>query len=128
VIIVTAGLSVLIFIVAFWRLRIVDVGLHVLSVATGATAVLKDKNADDLVREKAMQKAAIDLFKSFFTILFRSALALALSLAPIWLADVAGLVSIDEVIIFMSRWDVLIVITLIVTAGYLVWKKLSPSK
>jgi hypothetical protein len=110
--------SVAIFALALWGLGIVRAGAGVLAVARGAVAALRDPKLDDAAREAAVQRASLQLFGAFFSILARSALALLLSFAPIWLADTAGVVTSEAVLVYLSRWDIILVVSIVMLAGY----------
>lgn len=110
--------SVALFALALWGLGILRAGAEVFAVARGALAALRDPGLDDDAREAAVQRASLRLFGAFFSILARSALALLLSFAPIWLADAASLAARADVLFYLSRWDILVVITIVMLAGY----------
>ena len=116
------------FIVAFWLLGVARVGAGVLTVARGAVAAMRDENLDDAAREKAVQRASLQLMGAFASILVRSALALLISFLPIWIASLAGLASIEAVVAFLSRWDVIAVASMAVIAGYVIWTRLAPTR
>lgn len=124
--ILVALLSVSLFLIAFWRLKITRVGTDAIKTANSAVATMKDKSLDDEAREKAIQGASIKLFKSFFSILIRSALALAVSFLPIYLAHLSGLAAMDDVIGFLSRWDVIVIISVVIIGGYFILGRSKP--
>lgn len=125
-IISVALLSVFCFMTAFWWLKITRVGTQAIKTAQSAMATMGDKGLNDEAREKAIQAASIKLFKAFFSILIRSALALAISFLPIWLAHWTGLASIDAVIGFLSRWDVIVIISVVIIGGYFFFGRTKP--
>lgn len=116
------------FIGALWVFGIARVGAGVLVIAKGAVAAMHDKSLDDEVREKAVQRASIQLIGAFFSILVRSALAFLASFLPIWIASLAGLATIEDVLRYLSRWDVIVIASVVITAGYVIWMRLWPSR
>jgi hypothetical protein len=110
--------SIGVFIAALCLLGIVGRAGAALAVTRGAVAALRDPGLDDEARERAVQRASLKLFSAFLSILARSVLALLLSFAPIWLADAAGLAAQDEVLFYLSRWDNIVVVTIVMLAGY----------
>ncbi|GAB4394462.1 MAG: hypothetical protein Tsb0032_19840 [Kiloniellaceae bacterium] len=110
--------SVAVFALALWGLGMPRIGAEVLAVARGAVTTLRDPRLDDDARETAVQRAALRLFAAFFSILARSILTLLLSFAPIWLADTTRLAAQGEVLVYLSRWDIILVITIVMLAGY----------
>lgn len=121
-------LSTLVFLVALHFLRIIDIGRRVIDVAGDAGRTLRDGSIPDDEKEAAMQKASLTLAVAFANIAVRAVLTLALSLIPIFLADRLGWVPLDESISFMSRWDVILMLSAVIIAGYLVGPRLWRSK
>ena len=113
--------------VAFWVSGVIRVSAGVLSTTRNATAIMRDPALDDMAREKAMQRASLKLIADFGSILLRSAISLAVSFAPIWLADVTGLASSRAVMDFLSRIDVIVVASIVMVAGYALRVRMWPS-
>ena len=119
--IAAAGIaSIVLFLIALWRLGLVRIAQGALATAQGALTTMRDPALDDAAREKAVQAASLRLMGTFASIVLRGALALGVSLLPIWLADLAGLAASGEVIFFLSRWDVIAVASVVIVAGYVV--------
>lgn len=76
-----------------------------------AAAVLRDSTLDDLAKEKAVQVAAIQLFKLLGKLIMGSIAAVSLPIGAIWLADTGGLVSFDGVLAMLVRWEFLLAAT-----------------
>lgn len=116
--------SIVLFLVALWLFRLVPTAAGALATAQGAVGAMRDEALDDAAREKAVQSASLRLMGAFASIVVRGALSLGASLLPIWLADVAGLAAGNDVIDFLSRWDVIIIATVVIVAGYVIRIKL----
>ena len=120
----TAIASIVLFIAAQWLFGVARAGVGVLGVAGRAMAAMGDEALGDEAREKTMQRAAIELLRALVSIVFRSALALLASLLPIWLASSTGWAGTDDVFRFLSRWDVLVVASIVIIAGYFILTRL----
>lgn len=120
--------SIAIFVVALWLFGVVRIAIRVLNTTRAAVAAMRDQGLDDDTREKVVQRASGQLFGAFVSITFRSVLAGLASLAPIWLAKQAGLASIDDVMMFLSRWQTILIATIAITLGLVIKVLLWPSK
>jgi hypothetical protein len=127
-ILATAIASIGIFIVAFGLLGIAKMGTGVLVVAKNALAAIHDKNLDDEASEKVVRRASIQLIGAFFSILFRSTLALLAAFVPIWVSGLTGLAASKDVLDYLSRWDVIMAASLVLVSGYFVWMRIRPSE
>ena len=116
--------SIVLFLIALWLLRLVPVASAAVATARGAVAAMRDPALDDAAREKAVQAASLRLMGAFASIVVRGALSLGASLLPIWLADLTGLASGWAIVDFLSRWDVIVVASVVIVAGYVVRVKL----
>ncbi len=125
--ILVALVSVAAFLGAFVALRLVPVALAATHTAQSAMAAMRDPALDDLAREKAMQQASVSLFKAFGSILIRFVLTLIAAAIPVYGADLLGLVSADAVIGWLSRWDVIIGLSVIMIAAWVLKARLWPS-
>lgn len=116
----TAVAAIGVFLVAFWLFGVVPASAGALAIARGALAAMRDTELDDAAREKTVQRASIRLLGTFVSIVVRGALAVGASLLPIWVADAAGFAKSDQVIAFLSRWDVIVIASIVIVLGYLV--------
>jgi Sulfotransferase family len=126
-IIAIAILSIGVFICALHLFGVVRVASGVLVTAQDAVTILRDNSLDDRTREKEIQHASLRLLGAFVSILIRSMLTFLASFAPIWFASLMGLVKIEDVISYLSRWDVIVITTVLVVAGYVIWIRIRPS-
>ena len=74
-----------------------------------------------------MQRASIELLSAFISIFFRGGLAIVVSFVPIWLASLTDLTTTEKIVSFLSRWDVIVIATIVVTAGYAIKVRVWPS-
>jgi len=120
--------SIACFLVAFSYARVMPVAAAALLTAQSALRVMRDPAIDDDAREAAIQTAALKLIGTFASIFFRSAAAVVASMAPIYLADFLGLAASESVIGFLSRWDVILGASLIITGFYFIRLRLWPRR
>lgn len=83
-----------------------------------ALAVMRDPALSDDEKEVAMQKAALAMFGAFFLITLSVAVALAVPLGAVYLADLAGLVSLGEAEAAATDWVFIIVSSLFMIAAW----------
>jgi hypothetical protein len=120
VIVAIAALCLGIFVVALRLSGIVGASAAVLATTRDTLAVIRDSSLDDAAREKAVQRASVNLMARFGSILARGGLALGASLLPVWLADTAGLASSGAVFELLSRWDVMLITAAVMVAGFVI--------
>ncbi len=120
--------SIVVFIGALWGSDVARVGAGALTTTQGAIAAMRDESLNDEAREKAVQRASLQLMGAFASILVRGGLTLMVSILPLWLASLAGLAEIEEVMHYLSRWDVIIIASVVITVGYVVWMRPWPSR
>ena len=118
------AISIGVFVWGLWFFGVVRVARDVITVSRGAFIVMRDTNLDDETRERSVQRASIQLFGAFASIILRSAVALLSSIVPIWFFDLAGLATYDSVAEALVRWDVIAAATLVMTVAFIVVKKL----
>lgn len=127
-IIVIAFASIVTFIFFLWILHIVPLSAQAISISKDAVSTIRDDRYDDVDREKAVQQASILLIKTFFSIFYRSILVFTASLLPIWLADWLGWTNSGEVIAFLLRGDVILIVSVSLLLIYFAGKSLWTSK
>jgi hypothetical protein len=120
----TAAVSICAFLAALWLARVVPASAGAVAVAHRALEAMRDAELDDTAREKAVRRASLQLFGTFVSILLRGGFAIGVSLVPIWLGNVSGLAPGDQVIAFLSRWDVIAIASIVITIGYLIRMRL----
>jgi hypothetical protein len=124
VIITISLVSVVLFLLAFSLLRIVPVATGATKTALEAVSAMRDPSLDDEAREKTIQNFSISLFGSFFSILIRSIAALLTAAVPIYAADKLEFVVAADVTDFLSRWDIIIILTLVICTGWYIKSRL----
>jgi hypothetical protein len=123
--VIGATLVVIAFAVLAHYIGLIDWTGEVTRHARKATAVLQNSALDDLAKEKAMQSAAIELFKLLGLLTGGSIIAVALPIAAVWLADAAGVLSFDAVMAMLIRWEFLLAATVIGFAVFFLLRRIS---
>ena len=116
--------SVLVFIYAFKLSSIPRISRESFVIIYDTLAIIRDKNLSNEVREKGLQEASLKLFRAFLLITFSTTLTLGISFLPIYFAHLLGFVLIQDVIRFMSRWDVIALITFVIIFSYFLFGKI----
>ena len=98
---------------------------EVMTHSVEAAAILQDASLDDLAKEKAMQTAAIALFRLLGLLVIGSIIAICAPLGVIWLADKTGLLSFDAVMAMLLRWEFLLAATVLGFAVFFGLRRLS---
>lgn len=100
------------------------VSLHnALKIFSTVKTIMFDKVIDDLEKEKAIQKSAIQMLKLSLIIIFKFALILAVTLMPVIIGEVFEITTSLEVVEFALRLDVLIATTVILILTVWAFKK-----
>jgi len=123
-ILLAAILSIATFVIALKALGVIKAGADVLHVSRTAVSVMRDSTLDEEQREVEVQQAAVRLLVLFLSITVRSIMVAALSLLPIWIMSVLGATTVNDVVLFLSRWDVISVSTVALLVAYLGWNTL----
>ena len=89
---------------------------------------MADDSLTDEQRESLVQRASMQLAAAFLSIAVRCVFALVLAFVPIWVFDATEIVTIDNTLLYLSRWDVIIVSTIVITIGLIVWHRVRNSR
>lgn len=116
-------LAVALFCLSFYYTRTVGTCRQVLSIARESTNVLTDGNLDDLAKENAIKKSAVNMVKQCFVLFFKLFIVLGATVLPLWLADVLQLAALDDTSRFALRWDVLLITTIAVVVPVVMLRK-----
>lgn len=119
-----AGLvAVVVFALALERSGIPRVAADAIETSRNASGLIRDRTLSDDEKEKAVRLASSSLFRSFFSIGIRGILALGLSFLTVVVFDLAGLASIEEVTVWLAKWEVVVSITAVVAIWLLIRRK-----
>jgi len=118
-----ASLVVIVFMAALVLFRIVPVAMQAVNTGRGVLKTLSDPQLNDMHREQILQQASLSLLGNFVSITLRGAAALLASYLVIYLADLGGVAGTQAVLDLLSDPLSIIVTTIILTAGWWLWKK-----
>ena len=110
--------SIGLFIYSLYAFGLLQAGKLVLNDVQYAFTIIRDDRIDDDRREKEIQKASIKLFGVFISILIRTVLTLVISIVPVYIANKTGLINYNDIIEFVSRWDVIAVTSILMIGGF----------
>ena len=113
------------FVVAFSVLRVWQAATGAVTTARGAMTLLSDSAMDDETRERAVRRASGQLFLMAASVALRGTLAAVIAVLPVLAAERVGMIVFDDVLAFLSRWDVAIGASVLVLLGHLVKGKKS---
>ena len=110
-------LTVLFFLIAFHVLGLIAVARGALSQSRGAVAVMRDGDLSEDDKEAAVRRAALWLLRSTVSIIVRSVACLLISAIPVYALAAIGVTTPDDVLAFLSRWDVILISSALIAAG-----------
>ena len=125
--IVMAIISVAIFILAFQGFGVARVGYDVKVHIEDAISIIRRKDLDDRTREKEIQRVSLKLFGSFFSIIFRSLITFLAAFIPIGAGHFLEIVDMKDVLRFLSRIDIIVVISIVITLWYIIKRQIKKS-
>jgi hypothetical protein len=126
--ITVTALSIVLFALAFVAVGVVGAATRAVAVARDAFAVMADQTIGDDERESSVRRASLELMAGFVSITTRTAAAAALGLLPVWASDGLGWVRTDDVLLLMSRWDVLATSTAVLVVAFITWRRFGTSR
>ena len=115
-----AGLAILACLAAFHALGVLPAARRALSHTAEAGRVIRDPDLSDDEKEAAVRRAALGLLVSVVSIAARSAGCLLTAVAPVYLLAALGLAGDGATFALLTRWDVILVSSLLIGAG-MVW-------
>lgn len=118
-----AVLCIAVFASAFVQLQIVRIATDSVTTASGVVAALRDPALDDAAREATAQQATRRLLYLFGVIVVRSFIALVAGLVPVGLGHMLEVAPAGAVFAFLSRVDVIVVTLLVVTAVWILGRR-----
>ena len=122
-----AALAIAAFLAAFRGFAIIAAARRALSLAGGATGVMRDNTLSDDEKEAAVQRDALSMLRASGSIFWRVAATLICAIAPIYVLDLIGFVDAGQVFAFLARPDVIIGASVLVGGG-LWWLSRRPKR
>jgi len=118
-----AALSIIVFIVAFQRLRVLPTAVTAAQAASHALAATRDPSLSDDQKEQLARKTSLQLMGSFLSILARGAGAVGASLLPLLAMQSLGLADIGTVLDTLTSWQTILVVSVVLTPLYFFSRK-----
>jgi len=116
-------LAVLLLCVGFHFSRILVTLKHVSNAARVAISTMTDSSLDDMAKEKAIQRYAVEMLKQTIALFTKVLLILLVTAVPVWLASTLGWIDMQTFTGFILRWDVLLLTTLAILLPAIVFRR-----
>lgn len=97
--------SVICFALAFQRLAIASVAGRTLHAGREAVRVMTDAKVSDEAKERIARTTSLMLMRGFWSLASRSGAAIAASLLPLVVLDIAGVVRMSAVNRLLTSWN-----------------------
>lgn len=120
--------GVALFVVGFSLTRLSESFGHVTRIAGEASRAIRDPALDDDAKERIARQSSGQLLKQGVLIVLKAAAVLLATAAPFWIADVLAITPLEESIAFASRWDVLVVTTVVMLLAWFAWRRLGAGR
>jgi len=121
IVIAVYSLAVLLFCIAFYLVKILETSRQVLVIAKNAIAIFSNDRLDDLARERAIQKFALNMVTQTLMLISKVLITLLFTALPVWLASTMKLVSPNDIGQFAMRWDVIFITTSIIMLPFIMY-------
>ena len=102
---VAAALAIACFALALDRLRVLEMARRAVQAAREAALVMQDRSMSDAQKEPLVRAASLTLFQCFGSITWRCAAAVAVSVAPVLLLQIADFVRLSAVNRLLTSWS-----------------------
>ena len=114
---IVTAISIGVFLLAFWRAGVVPCAKSAVAATRDAMLAMRDPSLDERAREHVVQTMALRLAGISGSLMLRNLAALIVGYVPIVAADWLGFTTQAAALSFMTRWDVILVATGVVTLG-----------
>ncbi len=109
--------TITVFVGAFHVSGLVARAQVVVTLTRQTLAVISDKALDDVEKERAVQRAALGLFRQFMVMAGTAIVVLAMPAVVMWGGELIGLASFAAVSGFLLSWQVIIGATVLILCG-----------
>ncbi len=116
--------SIVVFLIALWRFRLVHVVGESISVAQHAVSILRSSELSEQEKEVVARTSALRLLRVCGSILLRAAGILLAAWLPIQVGHALAIVDREAVIAFILRWDVIVSVSAAIFLGLLIGRRL----
>lgn len=116
------GLSIGLFVICLKILSVLPAALHVVLEARNVLTQLRSVDMTDEQKESAAQTAALGMFGSFFSILFRVGVCVGIPVCWVLLGSHFGFYQVEEASRVASSWGFIIGSTFLMILGWKIFK------
>jgi hypothetical protein len=116
-------LAVLLLCAGFYFAHLVDGVRQISKVAVAAYSTMTDASLDDLAKEKAVQRRAVEMLKQAVQLIGKLLVILLVTAIPVWLASYLGWIDMDSFKLFALRADVLLFTTVAILVPVIVYRQ-----
>jgi hypothetical protein len=115
--------AVVLFTIGLWAFGVIAVANRIVATSRHATTIIRDPTIGDDVKERETQRSSLALLRDFVSIFVRGLGVLALSLSPIVVFDLAGLLSWQEGLDALASWEAILIATVVMVAAWAAQRK-----
>lgn len=116
------GLSIGLFIICLRVLSVLPAVTRVVLDSREALGILRSKDMTEEQKESAVQSAAMRMFSSSFSILFRVILCFGIPVCWVLLGSIFGFYQVEEASHVASSWSFIIGSTILMILGWKIFK------
>lgn len=116
--------AVLLLCAGFYLAHLVEIVRHIAALTGTAYATMTDDSLDDLAKEKAVQRCAIQMLKHSVQLIVKLLVILLVTAFPVWLASFLGWTDMETFAQFALRFDVLLITTAAVFVVVIVYRRM----
>ena len=119
--------AVLLLCAGFYFARLVEGVRQIAGVAGTAFSTMTDDSLDDLVKEKPVQRCAVEMLKHSVQLIVKLLVIILVTAFPVWLANTLGWIDMEAFIQFVLRVDVLLVTTAAIIIPVVAYRQICKS-
>jgi hypothetical protein len=116
-------LAVLLLCAGFYFAHLLDGVRQISKVAGAAYSAMTDASLDDLTKEKAVQRCAVEMLKRAMQLIVKLLVILLVTVFPVWLASFLGWIDLQSFKLFALRVDVLLVTTVAILVPVIAFRQ-----
>jgi len=120
-------LAVLLLCLGFYFARLLEAVRQIAGLAGTAYSAMTDGSLDDLAKEKAVQRCALEMVKQAVQLIVKLLVILLVTAFPVWLANFLGWIDMEPFIRFALRVDVLLITIAVVIIPVVTYRQIRKS-
>jgi hypothetical protein len=119
---VTTVAAIALFTAGLWVFGVVAVANRIVAASRAAAAIIRNREVDDDFKEREIQRASLTMLRDFVSILVRSIGVIAVSLLPLFVFDLVGLVPLGESLYALVSWEAIVIAIVVMCAAFAIHK------